>query len=698
MNELKKNVFIRVKLDDDQNIVHFDFLDKNGEKIIEKTDDNDRIFEKINTNVESKLDSKYIIVSADVTETIDDDGNYNYEIININKMQNYQLINFVSDNATLFDTIQIKYNEFRTQYTSMINNPIKQTQKGSQDESEYGTLTSYLQKINSAIENHILKFREYLKNPKIEDDKYYKYNTILQNYEQMKKIQCAELPAFKKYEVCNYNEIIKLFKDYNEIILPTFLEILNNYKKKSKPDIKDDLAPGFYILDDMLTQQVLEEKEDDLKTPEEKKQSSFRQFFEKIYNSLNLIGWIRNRNNKNPDKKINIPSDLLFENNKEIGKGKFASVELWEDKTNQQNKYAVKILNYGEEQTKNTLVDIKKEIYILQKLKESNKNRCIYNILCFKGAYHDIKNEIVYIATEYDENYNALDTVLNNAKIIEQNAVIKILSLLFEAILDFHALNICHNDIKPDNILCSKNIAEIPKINIKVIDFGFACLKDDTYAKCDVTKILGTYEYIDPSKEYYNIPDVTPKDNYNQNYIKCDYWSVGIIFKNFIDKAELNFEINKTENFRNRFGKIFYLYYKTIIGKRMLDTEDENEDENEDEKEDESDMIIVNEFKDIFNQLIPISDKWFDYAIENEMTFARIEDLLDPDLSQRYIFTEEDMRILKAAKTTKITELDNLVESIYNYDSDSLKTKIKKDENRKAKLELEITRITNKIV
>lgn len=551
MDELKKNVFIRVKLDDAQNIVHFDFIDKNGEKIIEKTDDKDRIFEKINTNAESKLDSKYIIVSADVTETIDDDGNFKYNLDNIQ----------------------------------------------------------------------------------------------------------------------NLNEL-------------------------KKPDIKDDLAPGFYILDDMLTQEVLEEKEDDLKTPEEKKQSSFRQFFEKIYNSLNLFGWIRNRNNKNPDKKINIPSDLLFENNKEIGKGKFASVELWEDKKNQQNKYAVKILNYGKEQTNNTFNDIKKEIYILQKLKESNKNRCIYNILCFKGAYHDIKNEIIYIATEYDENYNTLDTVLNHAKDLEQYAVIKILSLLFEAILDFHALNICHNDIKPDNILCSKNIAEIPKINIKVIDFGFACLKDDTYAKCDVTKILGTYEYIDPSKEYYNIPDVTPKDNYNQNYIKCDYWSVGIIFKNFIDKAELNFEINKTENFRNRFGKIFYLYYKTIIGKRMLDTEDENEDE----KEDESDMIIVNEFKDIFNQLIPISDKWFDYAIENEMTFARIEDLLDPDLSQRYIFTEEDMRILKAAKTTKGISLEYLVNSIYNYDSSRLLKQINKDENRKAKLELEITRITNKIV
>ena len=83
-----KRAFIQVEIKDNNEIENMYFLDNNGNKITANIDDTQTIFQKIDTNENSimnSIDNKYIILSADIKEE-QENVKYMYSLENIQKI------------------------------------------------------------------------------------------------------------------------------------------------------------------------------------------------------------------------------------------------------------------------------------------------------------------------------------------------------------------------------------------------------------------------------------------------------------------------------------------------------------------------------------------------------------------------------------------------------------------------------------
>jgi serine/threonine protein kinase len=460
-----------------------------------------------------------------------------------------------------------------------------------------------------------------------------------------------------------------------------------------------DLAPGFY--------ESIEAQNNNVDT------KSFVDKLNSFTNKLNYLSKIETTDLRNY-KNINV-----------LGKGAFGKVEVWENKKDKKNSFAIKTQEYKDDIQKDGIMN---EINILKEIKKLKG--CDNHILCFNGVYDDMHNKKIYIATDYDTDYIILDKIIKELKSIIRYPIeqeikqvyekkklnniiydsqkpekahfslffIKILNKIFKTILFLHENNIVHNDIKPENILCkikfvkNKTIIDyknIEEIEVKIIDFGLACKHSDSdpdnvMKKCNISS--GSIIYMDPIK-YMNKNDIL-KDN----YIKCDYWSLGIIFKKLlctnlqIDELWNTTKIKeettkiKEEDKLNNFLEFKYYEYKTcqkctprhkptkiceecdtinedkyrseyeIYSKFYKIIIDENNNFNELFNNHYKDGIenkklreyvenVINNYKQKFNVLKTISGIYFDYAKQNNKPFAKIEDLLNPVLSERKIYT-----------------------------------------------------------
>lgn len=86
------------------------------------------------------------------------------------------------------------------------------------------------------------------------------------------------------------------------------------------------------------------------------------------------------------------------------------------------------------------------------------------NIIKYRNMYLDLKNKICYLVMDYDNHPNLLEY-----KDLEVEEIKLIIYQLLDTIAYIHSCNICHRDIKPDNILYDR----LNK-NIKVVDFGIS--------------------------------------------------------------------------------------------------------------------------------------------------------------------------------------------------------------------------------
>ena len=117
-------------------------------------------------------------------------------------------------------------------------------------------------------------------------------------------------------------------------------------------------------------------------------------------------------------------------------------------------------------------------------------------------------------------------------KITEEEASI-ILQRILSAIEYLHSKQICHRDIKPNNIMLSR---ENDLTSIKIIDFG---LSTQNFDKLLNTNYCGTYIYM--------APELIEKKLY---FISVDIWSIGILMYILLNKGKHPFYIkgdNKKE-------------------------------------------------------------------------------------------------------------------------------------------------------
>ena len=145
--------------------------------------------------------------------------------------------------------------------------------------------------------------------------------------------------------------------------------------------------------------------------------------------------------------------------------------------------------------------NIKKEIEIMKQLDHPN--------IC---KFHDyyFENNFIYIIIELLSGGDLLDEHYNHTGNNSEKAISKIISQILSGIHHLHTRNICHRDIKTENILYKSENSDI----VKIIDFGSAVEFSPNHP---LTEKAGT--------AYYVAPEVL-KGDYNE---KCDIWSCGIV-------------------------------------------------------------------------------------------------------------------------------------------------------------------------
>ena len=186
-----------------------------------------------------------------------------------------------------------------------------------------------------------------------------------------------------------------------------------------------------------------------------------------------------------------------FENNfiieQKLGQGAHGVVKKCIHKQSKKV-YAVKILKMEDEHFRS----IRTNFISIKQLKNDH-------IIKYKALYLSSKNRVCHLVMEYLP-YKRLH------KGLEQTILRIIFHKIIDAIAYIHEKNICHRDLKPDNILFDQKSK-----SLKIIDFGVS----------KNMKLRGRYEEMltNTGQLYYKAPQMFQGGSYNE---KVDSWSIGI--------------------------------------------------------------------------------------------------------------------------------------------------------------------------
>jgi len=221
---------------------------------------------------------------------------------------------------------------------------------------------------------------------------------------------------------------------------------------------------------------------------------------------------------------------------RELGKGTYGTVWL---ASKGEKLVAVKelVLRRGA----NDVESLENEIHIMQKLRGHD------NVLTLYEYYRS--NTTVQLVLQYCEGGEVLDAVIRRRGITENEAKV-IMRQTFEAIRHCHNMNVCHRDLKPQNLLLQHRLSPGQQINLKttkvvLCDFGVSCIISSDRR---LRRLIGTVSYMAP-------------EVFHRNYsIKCDLWSLGVImfqllsgFKPFENRRDV--EIDAETALRRAFQK-----------------------------------------------------------------------------------------------------------------------------------------------
>lgn len=198
-----------------------------------------------------------------------------------------------------------------------------------------------------------------------------------------------------------------------------------------------------------------------------------------------------------------------------IGKGSFSMVYLGYDQLG--NYVAIKKISL-KKLPDDRIDKFKLELDISKKLNHVNIVRCFKT---FKTKKH------WYIVTEYCDA-GTLKDYIEQLKTIDTNedrekCVNEILIQLKEALQYLRNNNLIHRDLKPMNILFSKDKKKNDKIVLKLADFGFArYFNNEQLSKDGYDSMISTI----CGSPIYMAPEMLLTSMYN---IKADLWSFGVI-------------------------------------------------------------------------------------------------------------------------------------------------------------------------
>ena len=321
-----------------------------------------------------------------------------------------------------------------------------------------------------------------------------------------KKLSCNinynnknNLRNYLKITVCAKNKIVNYKKKG---------KIKENKENKDNKDNKDNKENTNNSLEKKRCK-TIEKDIKSLKSRNEKK--NYNNLINRhTINRLKIENQNQNINNKSISNRSTISNSSRISNNKideyiiikELGKGSYATVKLGLHKITRE-KYAIKIYSKKsilDPQKKNT---VNNEINILKQLNNINIMK-LYKVI-------DSPNYL-YLIMEYIDGISLLDTIRKDSNhYFEEKRALNIFIQVLKAMIYCQEKNICHRDIKLENILIKKNDV------IKIIDFGFSVKTDKE-----------TYQDLFCGSPSYMAPEIINKEKYIAQY--SDIWSLGVLF------------------------------------------------------------------------------------------------------------------------------------------------------------------------
>jgi len=166
-------------------------------------------------------------------------------------------------------------------------------------------------------------------------------------------------------------------------------------------------------------------------------------------------------------------------------------------------------------------------------------------------------NTTVQLVLQYCEGGEVLDTIAQRRGLSENEAKV-IMKQTFDALRHCHMMNICHRDLKPQNLLLRNSIDSGREINertahVVICDFGVSTIVSNQRLR----KLIGTVSYMAP-------------EVFHRNYdISCDVWSAGVIlfqllsgFKPFENRRDI--EMDSTAALERAFRKHPELWHSRV--------------------------------------------------------------------------------------------------------------------------------------
>ena len=209
----------------------------------------------------------------------------------------------------------------------------------------------------------------------------------------------------------------------------------------------------------------------------------------------------------NPDNKYNLPENLIYIN--DIDHGAFAKVIHVKEKGTKKE-FALKIVNKSESNI-DLINRMKEEIIILKQLEHEN-------IVKYYGQFENLNQ--LFIKMEYLK-YGTLEKWMQTHKNISEEEASLIIKKVLSAIAYLHQNQICHRDLKPQNIMFAR---ENDLSSIKIIDFGLSLQNVDSLFNSDY---WGTLIYM--------APEEIERKSY---YLSVDNWSIGILMYMLLNNGE----------------------------------------------------------------------------------------------------------------------------------------------------------------
>ena len=200
-----------------------------------------------------------------------------------------------------------------------------------------------------------------------------------------------------------------------------------------------------------------------------------------------------------------------------LGQGAFGTVELATDGKKQ---IAIKCIEKDHIVQENMGIQVSKEVSILKQLK--HKNIVYIEEVLMSPGY-------LYIIMEYVKGGELFSKIAQTGGKIPEDLCKRYVYQICDALEYCHNLNVCHRDIKPQNILLDE------KDNIKLVDFGFATIMEmeDTTdfdefnrgMEAQSHKMRETHTLC--GTDAYMAPELVSRKKYMGD--KADIWAMGTV-------------------------------------------------------------------------------------------------------------------------------------------------------------------------